>query len=565
MITWKGLLASSSILWAAQQAMAIQGSTFVHLFEWKWDDIAVECEQVLGPKGFAAVQVSPPQKSIDGGAWWTRYQPLSYAIEGRSGNRDQFQSMVNRCKAAGVDIYVDAVINHMAAADRYFSDVPYYSEHFHNCQEDINYQDRWSIQNCDLVGLNDLKTEDAYVQGKIADYLNDLTSIGVAGFRIDAAKHIPASDIGGIISRLEGNPFIFQEVIQASGEPVQPDEYVGNGAVTEFRFEREIGSIFKGYKALAELQWINSKGWLNSEQAVVFVSNHDDQRQNTSSTLTYKDVGDLYYIGEIAMLAYPYGYPKVMSSYYFNDHDQGPPSSGANTGDQCFTGGWVCEHRWNGIANMVEFRKQTASSWYLSNWWDNGANQIAFGRGSSGFVVINRDDNQVINRNFSTGMAEGSYCDIIHGNYNKTLGTCDGPVISVDSEGMATISVDTIDAVAFHVGTMVDPTEPPPPPHEDDSYELTFICNNGETFWGQSVFVVGSIPEIGSWNVSQAVKLDPSNYPQWTGTVTISTQGSFAWKCIKGLDDDPSSGTEWQGGDDNIYSPGDGSSATASF
>lgn len=29
----------------------------VHLFEWKWKDIALECERFLGPKGFGGVQV----------------------------------------------------------------------------------------------------------------------------------------------------------------------------------------------------------------------------------------------------------------------------------------------------------------------------------------------------------------------------------------------------------------------------------------------------------------------------------------------------------------------------
>lgn len=29
----------------------------VHLFEWKWIDIALECERFLGPKGFGGVQV----------------------------------------------------------------------------------------------------------------------------------------------------------------------------------------------------------------------------------------------------------------------------------------------------------------------------------------------------------------------------------------------------------------------------------------------------------------------------------------------------------------------------
>lgn len=32
-------------------------STIVHLFEWKWKDIADECERFLAPKGYGGVQV----------------------------------------------------------------------------------------------------------------------------------------------------------------------------------------------------------------------------------------------------------------------------------------------------------------------------------------------------------------------------------------------------------------------------------------------------------------------------------------------------------------------------
>lgn len=31
-------------------------SVYVNLFEWKWNDIAAECERFLGPKGFGGVQ-----------------------------------------------------------------------------------------------------------------------------------------------------------------------------------------------------------------------------------------------------------------------------------------------------------------------------------------------------------------------------------------------------------------------------------------------------------------------------------------------------------------------------
>lgn len=33
------------------------GGVIVHLFEWRFDDIAKECEQFLGPKGYAGIQV----------------------------------------------------------------------------------------------------------------------------------------------------------------------------------------------------------------------------------------------------------------------------------------------------------------------------------------------------------------------------------------------------------------------------------------------------------------------------------------------------------------------------
>lgn len=31
----------------------------VHLFEWAWGDVALECEKFLGPNGYSAVQARP--------------------------------------------------------------------------------------------------------------------------------------------------------------------------------------------------------------------------------------------------------------------------------------------------------------------------------------------------------------------------------------------------------------------------------------------------------------------------------------------------------------------------
>src|SRR5690242_4343681 len=178
------------------------GDVFVHLFEWRWADIATECENVLGPAGFTAVQISPPQEHslTPNRDWSERYQPVSYSIaHSRSGTEAEFTDMVNRCKAKGVGIYVDAVINHMtnfpdpdtgsngSITTKYNYPGLYTPADFHTPCALTNYQSAANVQDCELLGLPDLNTGSASVRQKIAGYLEMLARLGVAGFRIDAA------------------------------------------------------------------------------------------------------------------------------------------------------------------------------------------------------------------------------------------------------------------------------------------------------------------------------------------------------------------------------------------
>src|SRR6266545_5729627 len=135
-----------------------------------------------------------------GRPWWQDYQPVSYTLTTRRGDRAGFAAMVSACHAAGVKAYADAVINHMAgggstgpgSAGSSFShyDYPgiYQWQDFHHCgrngNDDIaNYQDRWEVQSCELADLADLATDTTYVRDRLAAYLTDLLSLGVDGFR----------------------------------------------------------------------------------------------------------------------------------------------------------------------------------------------------------------------------------------------------------------------------------------------------------------------------------------------------------------------------------------------
>ncbi|KHJ87648.1 hypothetical protein OESDEN_12573 [Oesophagostomum dentatum] len=81
--------------------------TMVHLFEWKWSDIAAECENFLQYYGYGAAQVSPPNEhstlNLFGDmSWWIRYQPVSYKLISRSGNEEHFKDVVFTCNKVGV-------------------------------------------------------------------------------------------------------------------------------------------------------------------------------------------------------------------------------------------------------------------------------------------------------------------------------------------------------------------------------------------------------------------------------------------------------------------------------
>lgn len=474
------------------------GDVSVHLFEWRWDDIASECENVLGPAGFKAVQISPPQEhSIEAPnyPWSERYQPVSYSIDrSRSGTRAEFVDMVDRCRTAGVDIIADAVINHMTnypspgvgsngtAYTKYEYPGLYTQADFHTPCAITNYQSAANVQDCELFSLPDLNTGRASVRQKIADYLLMLARLGVAGFRIDAAKHIQQVELDSILGRVnltlaaEGRPlpYFFLEVIGGSGEALSPRDYFGEGYssggaadITEFTFVG-VGDKFRriGGQYIAQLNPNGTPGnrfseaaWglIPSDKAVVFLQNHDTQHH---CGIGYRD-GSVFRLATVWMLAQPYGYPSILSSYAFDcplGNAMGPPSdAGGNTnGVTCAAsletatiGQWVCEHRDAYLRNMVGFRR-VARGTGITHWWDNGANAIAFSRGDQGFVAINRESAPVTVTT-ATGLSAGTYCDVLTGGLSGT--SCVGTSVTVDAAGSVQVTLGANTAIAIHMGS----------------------------------------------------------------------------------------------------------------
>ncbi|WP_019812175.1 alpha-amylase [Saccharomonospora halophila] len=380
------------------------------LFQWNWDSVGRECRDTLGPAGYGAVQVSPPSEHVvlggEGHPWWQDYQPVSYELDNRRGDRAAFAAMV------------------------------------------ADYHDRYEVQNCELLNLADLDTGAPYVRDRIGGYLNDLLSLGVDGFRVDAAKHMAAGDVAAVLDRLDGPAYIYQEVLHGAGEPVTPDEYLGNGDVYDERYARDLARIFDSER-LAYLRDFGTA--VPSEQVIAGVDNHDSQRGG--STLSFRD-GARFSLANAFMLAWPVGTPRVMSSYSFTDFDQGPPSdvAGDTLDADCSSAAWQCEHAWQPIRNMVGFHNEVGDA-PVTRWWDNGGDTIAFGRGDRGYVVLNDEAGSVGGRWFATDLPQGTYCDVLHG--DPVDGGCTGPTYQVNADGWFRADIGAHDGVALHTGARV--------------------------------------------------------------------------------------------------------------
>ena len=313
-----GWMTGSVLLWLLALAPAAQADVILHAFNWRYDDVAAQADEIAA-RGYRMVLVSPPLKS-EGSAWWARYQPQDYrVIDSPLGNTESFRAMSQRLAAAGVRLYADIVVNHMAnesgqrpdlnypgqrVLDRYASDAAYFERQrlfgelrvnllspleFREARCISDYNNVFQVQNWRLcggggdTGLPDLNDNDAAVIPQ-RQYLRALKSLGVSGFRIDAAKHMTAKQLARIFTEdIVADTFVFGEVITGSGlgDPeyqlyLLPYLDSSGHAAYDFPLHASLRRAFAFGGNLADLADPLERGQaLPSERAVTFTLTHD--------------------------------------------------------------------------------------------------------------------------------------------------------------------------------------------------------------------------------------------------------------------------------------------------
>jgi len=549
--------------------------TSVQMFHWRWNDIAKECTNWLGPQGYGGVQISPPTAANAGANWWTIYQPVDYtSFNSRMGNASDLQTMINTCHAAGVRVYADVVVNHLAAGSGTATNgaswnasaltYPRFSANDFHAACDIQNGDygtpgnRNNVTTCRLVGLPDLNTGSSYVQGQIQNYLNSLINLGIDGFRFDAAKHIQQSELASIVGGVShtskaGEPlWITQEIIPDGN--VNRSSYLSIGTINEFQFPFAMRALFRNENgaSISQLQtvmgtpgnWGGTWGFVNSSNATVFVNNWDTER-NGSSLNTSNHTGAIndaagtkrYDLANILMLAWPYGEAQIHSGFNFSNNDADAPALSPfdSTGNPLINQSWDFIHRWSDISNMVAFRT-TTSGQGVNNFTTGNANQIAFNRGSKGFVAINNDAG-TWTTTFQTLLPAGVYCNVVHGTANAAKTACSADAITVATNGSfsATIPANngatSVPAIALHVNQKLNGGGP-----TCSTVAVSFRVANANTVPGQNVYVAGNRTELGNWTATttNALTIESSGAnAAWSRTLQLPPATAIQYKFLK--------------------------------
>lgn len=444
-----------ALLLALAASGVAQADVILHAFNWKYSDVTARAAAIQSA-GYKIVLVAPAHKS-SGNEWWSRYQPQDYRVINHSlGDKTSFQAMINALTSRGIRVYADVVLNHKANESWKRSDLNYpgsevlatYASNssywnnqrlFGNLANNYlgagdfgqnacinNYSDVWQVQNWRLcggggdTGLPDL-VANSWVISQQQQYLQALKNMGVKGFRIDAAKHMPNSHMNAVLtSTIKSGMHVFGEIITGGGAgELEYDRFLApylsgtdHGAY-DFPLFATIRGAFSPSGSLSNLVDPLAYGQaLQGSRAVTFTVTHDIPN-NAGFRWQIMDATD-------EKLAYAYvmgrngGVPMV-----YSDNNE----SGDNR--------WVNAYDRADIKGMIRFHNSVQGSdmQVLSH----GQCHLVFRRGSLGIVGINKCgstvnatvnmNNSVLwwNTNYTDTLGSGNVVRISSGSYTFAL------------------------------------------------------------------------------------------------------------------------------------------------
>jgi alpha-amylase len=417
--------------------------TILHVWSWNFPTIA-ENMKTIAESGFTMIQTSPVQAcySPEGsnkklfdekeGNWYHYYQPTDWTIGNDIvGSRDQLVAMMDSANKYGVRVIVDVLPNHTAfdincVSENFYKAVGGKNKMFHTdgLKGITDYNDRYQCTLQGTGGLPDVNTENPRFQKYYMQFVNDLLSLGIGGFRYDTAKHIgvhsdPVDKKAGVkvndfwdvatgrkavkgvkLAVPYDSLFVYGEVLQDHNVPeAEYADYMGQTASS-------YGHVLREALAHRSAKGIDLKQWYHSaapEHLTTWVESHDTYcNAHESAGLTDAQIRT----GWVFLTARQNGTPLFFSRPMGSTRQNywGENLCGIRGNDEFFHPEVIAVNKFrqamNGEKESIEISED--------------GQVLVVNRGNKGAAIVNISD-KANPLALPTGLADGEYHDEVYG------------------------------------------------------------------------------------------------------------------------------------------------------
>ena len=437
----------------------VQDGVVLHAFNWSYNAIK-EALPSIAAAGYSTVQTSPVQQPKDytpstdvAGQWWKLYQPVSMAIAQKSwlGTKAELTSLCAEADKYGIKIIVDIVSNHMGSKvktdpNSLSDDIKIYEPTMYNAKstyfrnnslqpDDGNVQ---KIVQGHLNGCPDLNTNNSQTQNKVTALLKECIDCGVDGFRFDAAKHIETPNDGSYASQYwptitnaaknyytQKNPgkslYIYGEILNTPGSGRSYSSYTKyiNAFTDNKTGDRTLAAVNgKNASSAAASSYISGQ---SAKNIMLWAESHDTfEGESGINIRNTSGLSDDVIAKTWAMVASR----KDASALYFarpGDARMGEASTDAT-------------YKSTAVAEVNKFHNLFVGQ---SEKLGSSGSYAYVQRGGKGIVIVNCSGGAANASVSGTGMANGTYTDMVTGaNFTVSNGTVTG---RIGSTGIAVV------------------------------------------------------------------------------------------------------------------------------
>jgi glycosidase len=358
-----------------------QNRNFHHGGDWKGLKNNLDYLSGMGVKAIwmSGVQMNDQGKDLNYTPYHMYHPTDFFRTDPTSGTFQELKDLIDACHARGIYVVLDVVVNHTADKNGVDGDTGYYANGGNNFRwwnnsnqhaapfNDLQWFHNNGTINCwdcspenllgQFKGTDDLKTENATVQGWLTDaFKNLIDATDCDGFRVDAIKHVEynwikkwADDMRKhAVSRGKNDFILFGEYFSydngALSSYCKDAGYSFNSALF-FPLSQNIKNVFVDNGGPSQLtQQLNQKSQYGegADRLVAFIDNHD---LNRIALMNGGDNGNDVWKLRPA-LSFLYLATPVPCLYYGTEHafDQGGHYNGSNkTQDNPDDGDWQRE------------------------------------------------------------------------------------------------------------------------------------------------------------------------------------------------------------------------------